>query len=185
LWSNIDLTNRNVKAGKSSEVDLTLDYTNSFCGLDNLNFSAGLIHYRFPNTSFSPTTELYGGMTWQVMLWLTIMLYRDIVEISGSYVIFGFGHGFDKIFTINEKYCCGLQLRTSLGLGSPGYNQGYFNSEHWEFNDLTLIVGFPICLSRWTFRPVINYSTILSDDIRQSVDRPDNFWFGLSVTTAF
>ncbi len=185
LWSNIDLTNRNVKVGKLNEVDLTLNYTDSFCGMDNLNLSAGLIHYRFPNTSFSPTIELYGGMTWQIKLSPTIMLYRDLVEINGSYVMLGFGHSFDKIFITDERCCWELQLRISLGLGSPGYNQSYFGSERWGFNDLTLIIGLPLSVSHWTFRPVINYSTILSENIRQSVNQPDNFWFGLSVITAF
>lgn len=185
LWSNIDLTDRNNNAGQVNEVDLTLDYTGDIRGVEILAFAVGAIHYRFPNTSFSPTTELYGGVAAEIILSPTIKFYNDVGEIEGSCLMFGIEHCFEKLFKHKNKYYCDLQLAASTALGSPGYNQGYFGIEKCTFNDLTLAIGLPISLSHLTIRPGIYYSTIVSQDIRRVLIQPDNFWFGLSMMTSF
>jgi hypothetical protein len=34
-------------------------------------------------------------------------------------------------------------------------------------------------------KPSVNYSTMLSDDIRQATDKSDNLWFGVGLSTSF
>jgi hypothetical protein len=65
VWGNMDLTNVNREQHHFTELDFTLDYTWSW---DKLKLSLGTIHYRFPNTVFSSTTEVYGGIGLDVPL---------------------------------------------------------------------------------------------------------------------
>jgi hypothetical protein len=112
-------------------------------------------------------------------------LYHDIDEIDGSYMQLGIGHLFEKIYVVNEKCYCGLQLGASVGWGSKSYNIGYFGIDSSKFNDLTLTAGLPFCVDTWTIRPSVNYATMLADDIRQATDKSDNLWFGIGVSTSF
>lgn len=185
IWGNLDLTNKNDNSGQFNEFDWALDYTATVPGTENLNFSIGTIYYRFPHTPFHPTTEVYGGLGWDVALSPSIKLYHDIDEIDGSYVQLGIGHTFEKIYVVNEKCYCGLQLGASVGWGSGGYNHGYFGVDNSKLNDLTLASGLPFCIDSWTIRPSVNYVTMLSDAIRQATDKSDNVWWGIGLSTSF
>jgi len=189
LWGNMNLTNSDKivpdNAGEFSEFDWTLDYSSAVPGVENLNFSTGVIYYRFPNQVFRPTTEIYGGLSLSVPLSPFIKLYHDIDEIDGSYVQFGVGHTFEKIYVVNDNCYCGLLLGASVGWGSKGYNHGYFGVDSAKLNDLTLTAGLPFCIDSWIIRPSINYATMLADDIRQATDKSDNLWFGVGISTSF
>jgi hypothetical protein len=186
IWGNLDLTNQNDASGEFSEFDFTLDYSGTVPGADWLGFSVGTIYYRFPNTAFKPTTEIYGGLNLPtVPLSPYFKWYRDVDEIDGSYFQFGLGHTFEKIVEVNEKCYCGLELGVSVGWGSSSYNNGYFGVDNGKFNDLTLSAGFPVCIDSWTVRPSINYSTMLSDSIRTATADSDNLWVGVGISVSF
>jgi hypothetical protein len=189
IWGNIDLTNKSQTAPDNawefSEFDYTLDYSGKIPDVNWLNFSVGTIYYRFPNTVFGPTTEIYGGLSLDAPLSPSFKWYRDVDEIDGSYLQFGLGHTFEKIIEVNEKCYCGLQLGASVGWGSSSYNDGYFDVDSGQFNDLMLSVGFPVCIGSWTVRPNINYSMMLSDSIRTATANSDNLWAGVGVSVSF
>ncbi|MFZ0034539.1 MAG: hypothetical protein WAK60_06080 [Sedimentisphaerales bacterium] len=190
IWGNLDLTNKSQTAPDSawefSEFDYTLDYTSAIPGNDWLTGSVGVIYYRFPNTVFEPTTEIYGGLSLpKVPLTPSFKWYRDVDEIKGSYFQFAIGHTLEKIYVVNEKCYCGLLLGASYGWGNAAYDKGYFGVNSGQSNDLTLTAGLPFCVDTWTIKPSINYSTMLSDAIREAVDRSDNIWFGVGVSTSF
>jgi len=190
IWGNLDLTNRSKtapdNAGEFSEFDYTLDYSGSVPGVDWLAFSVGTIYYRFPNTSFEPTTEVYGGLSLiKVPLTPSFKWYRDVDEIDGSYLQFGLGHTFEKIITWTERCYCGLQLGAGIGWGSSAYNKGYFAVDGGRFNDMTFTAGLPVCIGNWTVRPTVNYAVMLSDKIRSATLKSDNVWFGVGVSTFF
>ncbi len=189
IWGNLDLTNKSQtapgNAWEFSEFDWTLDYTTAVSNADWLNFSVGTIYYRFPNTIYEPTTEIYGGLSLNMPLSPSFKWFRDVDEIKGSYFQFGFGHTFEKLMEWNDKCYCDLQLGVSYGWANSAYNKGYFGIDHSGSNDLTLSAGLPLCFDYWTIRPNINYATILSDDIRQATDKSDNVWFGVRITTSF
>jgi hypothetical protein len=189
IWGNMDLSNSSKivtdNAGEFSEFDWTLDYTAAVPGIENTNFSVGTIYYRFPNQVYHPTIEVYGGLSFSVPLSPFIRLYHDVDEIDGTYVQLGAGHTFEKIYVVNEKCYCGLQLGASVGWGSAGYNHGYFGVDNSKLNDLTLSAGLPFCIDSWTLRPSVNYATMLSDDIRQATDKNDNVWWGIGLSTSF
>ena len=189
IWANLDLTNGSQSApdnaGEFSEFDWSLDYTAVVPGTDKLSFSVGAIYYRFPNQIYKPTTEVYGGLSFDFPLSPSIKLYHDIDEIDGSYVQVGVGHIFEKIYVVNEKCYCGLQLGASIGWGSAGYNHGYFGVDNSKLNDLTLTAGLPFCIDSWIIKPSVNFSTMLADDIRTATEKSDNVWWGIGLSTSF
>lgn len=185
IWSNMDLTNKNDSSGEFTEYDFSLDYSSAMPGIDGLDFLVGAIHYRFPNTAFKPTTEVYGGLSFDLPLTPSIKLYRDVDEIDGLYIQFGIGHIFEKVATFSQDCYCGLQIGASTGWGNSAYNKGYFGIDDSKFNDLTLTAGFPICIRLWTIRPSINYSAMLSDSVRSATVHSDNFWGGISISRSF
>jgi len=184
-WGNLDLTNEHHNRGEFTEIDLIVDYSAAVAGLEGLNFSAGAIHYQFPNTFSRPTTEIYGGLSLNVPLTPSIKVYCDIDETNGCYMQFAIGHIFEKIARFSDDCFCGLQLGSSIGWGNSVYNNNYFNTNEGKFNDLLLSAGFPVCIGRWTVRPAINYSMMLSDAIRSATDKSDNLWGGISVSRSF
>jgi hypothetical protein len=190
IWGNIDLTNKSATAPDNawefSEFDWTLDYTAAVPEIDWLNFSVGTIYYRFPNTPYHPTTEIYGGISLPtVPLSPSFKWFRDVDEIKGSYFQLGVGHTIEKIYTVSEKCYCDLQLGASLGRGNATYNKGYFGVDSGQSNDLTLSAGLPFCVDAWTIKSSVNYATLLSDNIRDGKENNDNLWFGVGVSTNF
>ncbi|MFH1370984.1 MAG: hypothetical protein ABII09_06830 [Planctomycetota bacterium] len=189
IWGNLDLTNKSQTAPDNSwefsEFDYSLDYTAVVPGVDWLSFSVGTIHYRFPNTPYDPTTEIYGGLSLDVPLSPSFKWFRDVDEVKGSYFQFGLGHTFEKLMEWNDKCYCGLQLGVSYGWANAAYNDGYFGVDHSGSNDLTLSAGLPFCIDSWTIKPSISYATLLSDKIREGRDHNDNFWVGAGLSTSF
>ncbi|MDD5382030.1 MAG: hypothetical protein PHG53_10410 [Phycisphaerae bacterium] len=190
IWGNMDMTNKSLtapdNAGEFSELDYTLDYSGTMPDINWLDFSVGTIYYRFPNTAFEPTTEVYGGLSLpKAPLTPYFKWYRDVDEIDGSYFQFGIGHTLEKIYVVNDKCYCGLQLGASYGWGNAAYNKGYFGVDGGRSNDFTLTMGLPFCMDTWIIRPSINYSTMLSDAIRDATDKSDNVWMGVGISTSF
>jgi hypothetical protein len=190
IWGNVDLTNRSATAPDNewefSEFDYTLDYTAAVPEVDWLNFSVGTIYYRFPNTAYDPTTEIYGGLSLNgVPLSPSFKWYRDVDEIKGSYFQFGVGHTFEKLAEWSDKCYCGLQLGASIGWANSAYNNGYFGVDGGHPNDLTLSTGLCVQIDSWMVRPSVNYSTLLSDEIRDGTEKSDNIWMGIGLSTSF
>jgi hypothetical protein len=190
FWGNLDLTNRSKTAPDNawefSEYDWTLDYTNTIPGTDWLSGSVGAIYYQFPNTHVNSTTEIYTGLSLsKVPLAPSFKWYRDVDEIKGSYFQFGVGQLFDKLYVMNDKCYCGLQLGASYGWGNAAYNNGYFGVNSGQSNDLTLSAALCTQVYTWMIKPSINYSTMLGNSIREATDKSDNFWAGLGISTSF
>jgi hypothetical protein len=190
LWGNMNLADKdNIvpdNAGEFSEFDWTLDYTAVIPGIEWLTGSVGVIYYRFPNQSYDPTTEIYGGLSLpNAPLTPYFKWYRDVDEIKGSYFQFGLGHTIEKVCVMSEDCSCDLQLGASFGWGNTPYNVGYFGVDGGHPNDLAFTVGLPVSIGSWTVKPSINYAAMLSDSIREATDKSDNFWWGVGISTRF
>lgn len=185
VWGNMDLKGEVVDDGQLTEVDLALDYSNKVPGLDVLGYSVGTIYYSFLNTHDHPTAEVYGGLNLDVPLSPAVRWYYDYDVIDGSYVQFSVGHTIEKIRSWGEDCHCDLQVGASVGLGTDGYNQGYFGVDETALNDLTLTAGLPICFGKLTIRPSIGYSMMIDDDIRDATAKSDNFWGGIGAAYNF
>jgi hypothetical protein len=186
IWSNIDLTNNSQSApnnaGEFSEIDYALDYSAS---AGKLGYSLGVIHYIFPNTTFVPTTEFYGGVSLAVPLSPKITWYRDVDVVDGSYFQITAGHAFEKIAKWNDDYYVGLSINGSLAFAGKGYNDSYFGVGETKFNDFTLGIGVPFNLKHVTITPSFNFSSMLDSDIGDVTYERNNFWFGVGLSKSF
>ena len=200
IWANMPLTDTGFQsAGKIDEVDFSLDYSRSIT--DKVGFSLGVIHYTFHGREEAPaTTEIYGGINFDVPLSPSITWYRDVGEIDGSYIQFGFGHSFEKIGQWSDEEYVSLDLSGNFGLGGSAYNSGYFgyficsgdtcnanpDVNKTRFNDFTLSIAVPFQLKHGiSITPSFNVSAMLDGKIRDSVEKPTNVWFGLNFTKTF
>ena len=189
IWANIDLTNGPHQAapnnaGEFSEIDYTLDYSASVPGAEKLGFSLGVIHYLFPNTTFTSTTEIYAGVNLDVPLSPFFTWYGDVNAIDGNYLQFGFGHSFAELAG-SKDYNLGLDLSASFAWGSYGYNKGYFGVDDGAWNDLLVGIGVPILLKHVTLTPSLNISTMLSERIGDTTYERTNVWFGVGLSKSF
>ncbi len=185
IWGNLELTNSREHAGEFTEFDYGLDYTNSIAEMNWISLSIGVLYYDFPGTSEKPTTELYGGLNFDLPLTPYIRWYRDIQVNNGSYIQLGIGHTIEKFHEFSEKYYCDIELGSSIGYGTGRYNRYYFDTDGGRVNDWTSSAAFPFCMDSWIIKPSISYSTLLNNDIRRANKRSDNIWFGVSLSMEF
>jgi len=189
IWANIDMTNQSQtapdNAGEFSEIDYSLDYSRDIPGLKALGFSAGVIHYLFPNTSLKSTTEIYAGISLKAPLNPRFTWYGDVNSIEGNYLQMSLGHTVEHLVAWGSDYSMGLSLSGSVAWASAGYNRGYFGIDAGKFNDLTAGVTFPINLKHVTINPSLNVSTMLSESIGDATYERNNIWFGVGVSKSF
>ncbi len=184
IWANIDMTDFNGTAGEFSEIDYALDYSGSV-GDSVVGYSVGVIHYIFPTVGATDasTTEIYGGLSFDVPLSPFIAVYGDVNAIDGAYVQFGVGHSLEM--EIDSDYSVGLDLSASFGFGSSGYNSGYFGIDEAKWNDFTIGVGVPFNLKYVSLTPSFNMSTMISEEIGDTLSERTNYWFALSFGKSF
>ena len=171
-------------AGEFSEIDYALDYSGSF-GDSVVGYSAGIIHYIFPTLgeTDASTTEIYGGLSFDLPLNPFITWYGDVNAIDGSYVQFGVGHSLET--EIVPDYSVGLDLSASFAFGSSGYNNGYFGIDETKWNDFTFGVGVPFNLKHVSLTPSFNMSAMMSEEIGDTLSGRTNYWFALSLAKGF
>lgn len=180
------MTNINGNAGEFTEHDFTLDCSGDVPGIDWLDYSVGVIHYRFP--SIGHTTELYWGFALDAPLNPSVTVYHDIDEIDGTYISLGLSHSIDKIVELTPGLPVGMEIGASLGIGDSDYNKGYWGVNDARPNNLAFSIAFPMEIAGWTFAPSINYVTLVSDSIRRSdafARESDYFFTGLSLSKSF
>jgi hypothetical protein len=196
VWGNMDLKNVNGNAGDFTEMDYTIDYTSAVPGVEWLNFSVGNIYYQFPNVETPNTEEVYGGMALgctcggkgqclSCLIAPSLKVYRDVDTSKGAYGTFSIGHTMQKFAPITEGCMCDLVAGASVGYANGAYNLGNFDVRGAKTNDLTLSVALPFTLAGVTVKPGINYSSMLSDAVRDATEQSDNLWGGVSLSYSF
>jgi hypothetical protein len=196
IWSNMNLSSIHDNRDEFSEVDYSLDYTTAVPGVDFLKYSLGTIYYDFPTQRLSdgkhlpPTTEVYGGLGLAVpYVDPTFKIYRDVETYNGSYYTLGIGHTFEKVQEWGDGCYSSLCLGASLGYGDSTYNKGYWGYNSSAFNDLTLTASYPIAVGTWTFKPSLNYVSLMSDQLRKTdaygETSSDYFYAGMSISKTF
>jgi hypothetical protein len=186
VWGNMNLTGLNDGNGKFTEMDCSLDYTAKVPTMTGIAISAGAIYYRFPRGPSEPTTEVYGGIRFTgCPLAPALKLYRDIDRVDGAYIQTSIGHTIEKIGQFGDGCYCGVQVGAAIGSGNSAYNAGYFGIRKGRANDLTIALGIPVCIGKWTIKPGVNYSTMLSSAIREAGEKSDNLWAGVGVSGSF
>jgi len=188
IWGNLELTNINGNSGEFSEVEYSLDYLSDLPGIKGIGYSVGIIYYDFPGTDTKDTTEVYGGLNFDLPLEPSVTIYHDVDEADGSYISLAASHSIEKIIEISPEVPLGLDIGISIGWGSGSYNKYYWGTDQGKLNDLALSVSFPFEISGWSLVPSLNYVTLLSDDIRDTdtYGNDSDFLFaGISLSKSF
>lgn len=190
IWASMDATNVNGNQGDITEADYTLDWTDALLDIENMSYSAGLIYYTFPNTSTESTTELYAGLSCDMILQPSLTAYFDVDEASGGiYLNAAIGHTFENIYTINPDIPVDLELAASFGWGNRNYNEYYWSSyKKGRFNDMVLSAALPMEFKSWTITPSVNYVHLLESGIRDNngYSSDSNFFYaGIGASYSF
>lgn len=188
VWGNLEMTNINGNIGKFYEIDYSIDYSDAIPGTKSIGYSVGTIYYDFPATGATGTTEVYGGLSFDLPLSASITVYHDVDEADGAYLSLSAEQSIKEIFELAPQLPVGLDIGASLGWGSGSYNRYYWGTGQSKLQDLMFSVSFPIEVGGWTIAPNLNYVTLLSDTIRDTDaygTDSDFFFAGIGFSKSF
>jgi len=185
IWGNLETTTVNGERDNFTEVDYSLDYSDSIPGSEILGFSVGLINYDFPEAD-AQTYEVYAGLSVDTFLSPSVTYYYDYDDVDSSYVSVGIGHSIADI--LGEESGVSADLSASLGWGAKKYNQFYWGANDSALNDLALGAAFPFAVGPVTVTPSLNYIMLVDSDIKSTnAYSTDNEYFfaGIGVSMEF
>jgi len=181
FWDNMDIDDVNGQQSNFTEFDYTLGYSTSY---KMLGFSTGVIHYYFPRTGGSATTELYFGACVEVTGSPSLTLYQDVDDVEGTYVSLEAGMGLPVgVFTT-------LDISGALGFGSKDHNEAYYGEASGGLADVFIGVSALFGIGEIiTISPSIAFSSIINGDIRDAIEENDgepmNVVFGITASVGF
>ncbi len=182
FWANYNIDeDRYANNHLVNEIDYTLDYSFE-AGMFGL--SVGYIFYDFPRGGGN-TEEVYGGVSLDTLLAPTLIFYRDVDSIDGTYISFGIGHDIE----FNDKAT--LSLSGSLGWGSESYHDGYFGVKDSSLSDYNLSAAIAYAVTeKITITPQVSYSNFVDSDIGDAAEAgfyedDSNFYGGINVSYSF
>jgi Bacterial protein of unknown function (Gcw_chp) len=186
VWGNMDATTVNGHSWQFSEVDIILDYSNTFkCQSFELNYSIGTIHYIYPTTDNPNTWELFTGLELNTYLHPTVVAYYDCDEIKGWYITYGINHTWERILCPCKDFEVGVDLAASVGWGSSNFNNVYYAYDYSSLLDLLFTVSLPTTWKCWEISPFFSASYLTNDSIRHRVYPNTNFWGGVTLSRSF
>ncbi len=182
VWGNLDLTDENGENGEFIELDWYVDYSGQIN--ETIGYSVGGIYYHFPGAG--GTTEVYGGLSFDVVASPSVTVYYDVDEVEGAYVALGVGHSFEDL---GEDVPFGIDLSANLGWGDSNYNDAYWSTPTVtvgsELNDLTLSAAFPFEVGPVSITPSIHYVALLGGDIGDVAADDSLFYAGVGLAYGF
>ena len=181
FWGSLEMTDEDDQSGEFIEYDWHLDYSGQIN--DTVGYSVGGIYYYFPGGE--ATTEIYAGLSFDVVARPSVTVYYDIDEVDGAYVALGVGHTFEDL----ENLPFDIDLSANLGWGDSSYNDGYWSTDtvevDSELNDLTLSAAFPFEVGPVTVTPSVHYVALLGSDISDVADDDSLFYAGVGLAYGF
>ncbi len=167
LWGNLDTDYYAEDTTKYNETDITLSYDGAY---EKLGYGAGYIYYALDGTD--DTQEIYGTLSYDMLLSPTLAFYYDVDYFSGAYYItFDISHS----FTIAENYTLDLGALVSYLDDSEDYD---------AFHNGVVSASMTFPLGKYfSLTPEVNYSFSLSSDAEDyikagSADDDDNYIYG-------
>lgn len=121
IWGNLDITDYYGTNNEFSEIDLTASYSLPY---GPIGLEVGFIHYSFPTTNDSATTEVYvtaGYEPEDIPLAFSFSAFYDFDEIEGFYL----SGKITSLIPVSPQLS--LELSLSAGYANSDYNLGYFN----------------------------------------------------------
>ena len=183
VWGNVDVRDSTGDAvlpdgnqGKFSEVDGIVDYARDF---GDLAASVGVIHYGFPDSARSSTTEAYvGAVVEDVLGRPSLTAFYDLDEVNGLYLAAAATHG----WSLDEL--TDVSVRVSLGLVDGEQAEALYGSDRSGLADLVGSVTLTRVRSESTrLRLTAAVSTIvdqgLANDLEATGVDADHAWVSL------
>ncbi len=176
LWGNLDTDYYATDSTNYNETDITLSYDSTY---EKLGYGVGYIYYALEDGA-DDTQEIYGTLSYDVLLSPTLAFYYDVDDFSGAYyVTFDISHS----FAITETYGLDLGALVSYMDDNEDYN---------DFHNgvLSASMTFPIG-KYFSITPEMNYSFALSSDAEDvikagSADDDDSYFYGgTTISFAF
>lgn len=170
MWSNLDtnyyLRDLTGRKFKSTETDITLNYTHSF---DKLSLTGGFIYYALE--SAADTQEFYISASYDVILKPTLSFYYDIKEGKGGFLTASVGHSFDlaKDIPLNLGALVNYNLKNKVMSCEACTGKNFNNFYNAE---LSASVSVPIT-KQISITPKIAYSIALSNDSKTAISAMD------------
>ena len=181
FWGSLDLTDENDESGEFIEYDYYLDYSGQITEM--IGYSVGGIYYYFPGSE--ATTEVYAGVSFDVIASPSLTVYYDVDEVEGAYVALGVGHTFEDLGDLPFD----IDLSANLGWGDSSYNDAYWSTDDVEvdseLNDLTLSAAFPLEVGPVTVTPSVHYVALLGSDVSDVADDDSLFYAGVGLAYGF
>ena len=167
LWGNLDTDYYAENTTKYNETDITLSYDGAY---EKLGYGVGYIYYALD--AADDTQEIYGTLSYDIMLSPTLTFYYDVDHFSGAYyATFDISHS----FTIAENYVLDLGALVSYMDDDEDYD---------AFHNGVLSASMTFSFAKYfSLTPEVNYSFALSDDAKDyikagSADDDDNYFYG-------
>lgn len=146
VWGNYDLTDKNDRKNKFSEIDLTDEYAFS---LGDFSMPVGVIHCEFPSTSFKPTTELYASVRYSWIITPSDKVFKDVDESHGIYALGYLAYALDLPSPAKEA-CWNIAASISEAWASKDNNKFYWSgTDEDAFTESLLTIGVPIKVMDW------------------------------------
>jgi len=165
IWTNQDLSSVNGRQWKFDELDFDAGYDRS---LKKAVFSAGAIHYTFPNTRAAAATELYAGAALAVPLRPTVKAFFDVDNTHGAYLTSDVSHAV-TLPSLGESVEWRVELAAGAGWGSSSYSLSWFGVREPGWIDFHPNVAVPFLFGKhWRLTPHLSYSALARSDLRQT-----------------
>jgi hypothetical protein len=185
IWGNLETTGVNDESGEFTEWDFYFDYTGQITDFEGISYSVGTIYYHFPST-VGDTTEIYGGLGFDLPLNPAITVYYDVDEVDGFYAAASAGYSKDRIAELSPETPIGMDISFNIGWGDEDYTSAYWSVGDSEFQDLTIQIAFPMELQGWTVSPGLNYISVMGEDLREADGQSSDYFFaGINVAKSF
>jgi len=178
-FGSMDMSDMHNMQSQFNESEWTLGYE---LGLPFLSFGAGIKRYSFPNTIEPGTSEVFLQAQAHVLFSPSLTLYQDIDEYKGTYWDASVQH------KVAVSPAVEVELTAGVGLGSPGYTEGYFGPAtilpqvpqlpgNAAITDFYLTAGVPFDLALFfTVTPSVSYST-LAGDVKTIVESTNGVYY--------
>ena len=175
LWGNLDTDYYATDTTNYNETDITLSYDGAY---EKLGYGVGYIYYALD--AADDTQEIYGSLSYDILLSPTLTFYYDVDHFSGAYyATFDISHS----FTIAENYVLDLGALVSYLDDNEDYD-AFHNGV------ASVSMTFPFA-KYFSITPEINYSFSLSSDAEDyieagSADDDDSYLYGgATISFAF
>jgi hypothetical protein len=162
VFTNQDLNSVNGRRGKVNELDFDLGYDYA---RDKTTFSAGAIHYTYPNTNALSTTELYAGVRLAGPFNPSVRGYFDVVSIRGGYVTADVFHSV-RLPKLAPDVTWEAVLAAGAGCGSANHNAAYYGVKRLTLADLHPSLSLPLSRGKFRLTPRLGYGMLLDPALR-------------------